>query len=102
MAELSNLTYRRGGLGFDDAARYSVSPLSFWTIFVPDLFGEARDDSFRLSGLYWEQYGYSGLLPALLAIVARARSAETSSAMEASPSTRMSIVAPLSRSSSSS
>ncbi len=69
MAELSKLTYRRGGLGFDEAARYSVSPLSFWTIFVPGLFGEARDDSFRLSGLHWEQYGYSGLLPALLAIV---------------------------------
>jgi Bacterial membrane protein YfhO len=69
MVELSNLSYRRGGLGFDEAARYSVSPLSFWTIFVPGLFGEARDDSFRLSGLYWEQYGYAGLLPALLAIV---------------------------------
>jgi hypothetical protein len=69
MAELSKLTYRGGGLGFDEAARYSVSPLSFWTFFAPGLFGEARDDSFRLSGLYWEQYGYAGLLPALLAIV---------------------------------
>jgi membrane protein YfhO len=68
--ELSRLTYREGGLGFDEAARYAVSPLNVWTFFVPGLFGDARDDSFRLSGLYWEQYGYVGLLPALLAVVA--------------------------------
>lgn len=67
--ELSGLTYRRGGLPFEDAARYPVSPLSFWTIFVPGLFGEAADDSFRLPGLYWEQYGYAGVLTALLAVV---------------------------------
>jgi Bacterial membrane protein YfhO len=68
--ELSGLTYREGGLRFEEAARYAVSPLNFWTFFVPGLFGDARDDSFRLSGLYWEQYGYVGLLPAVLAVVA--------------------------------
>jgi hypothetical protein len=67
--ELSRLTYREGGLRFEEAARYAVSPLNVWTFFVPGLFGDARDDSFRLSGLYWEQYGYVGLLPAVLAIV---------------------------------
>jgi Bacterial membrane protein YfhO len=68
-AELASLTYRRGGLSFEEATRLSVSPLSFWTLFVPGLFGEAADDTFRLPGLYWEQYGYAGLLPAVLAIV---------------------------------
>jgi Bacterial membrane protein YfhO len=67
--ELSRLTYREGGLRFEEAAQYAVSPLNLWTFFVPGLFGDARDDSFRLSGLYWEQYGYVGLLPAALAIV---------------------------------
>jgi hypothetical protein len=68
-AELANLTYRRGGFSFEEATRLSVSPLSFWTLFVPGLFGEAADDTFRLPGLYWEQYGYAGLLPAVFAIV---------------------------------
>ena len=67
--ELFRLTYREGGLRFEEAARYAVSPLNVWTFFVPDLFGDARDDSFRLSGLYWEQYGYVGFLPAVLAVV---------------------------------
>jgi len=69
-AELSRLTYREAGLGFDEAARYAVSPLFFWTFFVPALFGDAADDSFRLPGLFWEQYGYAGVLPALSTIVA--------------------------------
>ncbi len=68
--ELSRLTYREGGLRFEEAARYAVSPLNFWTFFVSGLFGDARNDSFQLSGLYWEQYGYVGLLPAVLAVVA--------------------------------
>lgn len=67
--ELSRLTYRQAGLSFEEAAKYPVSPLNVWTFFVPGLFGEARDDSFRLSGLFWEQYGYVGVLPAILAIV---------------------------------
>lgn len=69
-AELSRLTYREGGLTYADATQYPVSPLAVWTLFVPGLFGDASTDDFRLSGLPWEQYGYAGLLPALLAIVA--------------------------------
>jgi hypothetical protein len=67
--ELARLSYREGGISFEEAARYTVSPLNFWTFFVPGLFGDARDDSFGLSGLYWEQYGYAGLLPVLLAVL---------------------------------
>jgi len=68
-AELSRLTYREAGLGLAEATQFAASPLTIWTFFAPALFGDARDDSFRLSGLFWEQYGYLGLLPALLAIV---------------------------------
>ncbi len=74
--ELSRLTYREGGLSFADATRYAASPLTLWTLFVPDLFGDAATDSFRLSGLHWEQYGYVGFVTPLLAIaglVARRR-----------------------------
>jgi membrane protein YfhO len=68
-AELARLTYREGGLGFADSTKYAVSPLNVWTFFAPGLFGDARDDSFRLSGLFWEQYGYVGLSTIVLAIV---------------------------------
>ncbi|HUE39291.1 MAG TPA: YfhO family protein, partial [Candidatus Binatia bacterium] len=69
-AELSRLTYREGGLSLADATQYAASPLAVWTFFAPALFGDARDDSFQLSGIFWEQYGYLGVLPMLLAIVA--------------------------------
>ena len=68
--ELSRLTYRQGGLSLADATKFAASPLAVWTFFFPTLFGDARDDSFQLSGLFWEQYGYVGLAPLLLAIVA--------------------------------
>ena len=68
--ELSRLTDRDPGLSFEAASQYAVAPQSLWTFFVPDLFGDAADDSFRLPGIFWEQYGYLGLLPTLLAIVA--------------------------------
>jgi hypothetical protein len=68
--ELSRLTDRESGIDYAAASRYAVSPLAVWTFFVPGLFGDARTDSFRLSGLFWEQYGYLGLLPALLVVVA--------------------------------
>ena len=69
-SELARSTYREGGLRFEAATQYAVSPLSFTTFFLPTLFGDARDRSFVLSGLFWEQYGYLGLLTAILAIVA--------------------------------
>jgi membrane protein YfhO len=68
--ELSGLTDRERGLSLEDASRYAVSPYNLWTFFKPDLFGDAANDDFRLSGIFWEQYGYLGLLPALLAVVA--------------------------------
>ncbi|MGH7897780.1 MAG: YfhO family protein, partial [Candidatus Binatia bacterium] len=68
--ELSRLSAREAGMGLEEASRYVVSPLNVWTFFKPDLFGDAATDSFRLSGIFWEQYGYLGLLPVLLAIIA--------------------------------
>lgn len=68
--ELARSTYRQGGLSYASASQYAVSPLALWTFFVPGLFGDARDDTFRLTGLYWEQYGYLGLAPPLLVVAA--------------------------------
>lgn len=68
--ELVRLTYREGGLSYADAAKYAASPLGVWTFWIPDLFGDARTDSFRLSGIHWEQYAYVGVLPVLLTLVA--------------------------------
>jgi hypothetical protein len=69
-SELARLTYREGGLAFEAATQFPVSPLSFSTFFAPSLFGDARTDSFALSGLYWEQYAYLGIAAPLFSIVA--------------------------------
>ncbi len=69
-AELSRLTYREGGLSFEQSAAYAASQRSLLLFFFPYAYGDPGRDDFRLPGLFWEQYGYLGLVPALLAIAA--------------------------------
>jgi hypothetical protein len=68
--ELAQLSHRRGGLSYADAARFPASPFNVWTFFVPYVNGDPGRDTYRLSGIFWEQYGYVGALTMLLAIVA--------------------------------
>ncbi|MGH7856596.1 MAG: hypothetical protein ACREQY_04640 [Candidatus Binatia bacterium] len=68
--ELSRLSHRGGGFSFDLAAAYPASPRSVWTFFLPYVNGDPGRDTYRLSGIFWEQYGYLGLAPMCLAIVA--------------------------------
>ncbi|MGH7821216.1 MAG: YfhO family protein, partial [Candidatus Binatia bacterium] len=68
--ELSRLSHRGGGFSLEEAARYPAPPRSFWTFFLPYVNGDPGRDSYRLPGIFWEQYGYLGLAPALLALFA--------------------------------
>jgi hypothetical protein len=66
--ELASLGLREGGIPYEMAAAYPVSPKSFWSFFFPYVNGDISNSTFMLSGIFWEQYGYLGLLPLLLAI----------------------------------
>lgn len=66
--ELASLGLREGGISYEMAAAYPVSPKSFWSFFFPYVNGDISNSTFALSGIFWEQYGYLGLLPMLLAI----------------------------------
>lgn len=68
--ELAQLSQRQGGLSYEDASRFPASPLNVWTFFLPYVNGDPGRDTYRLSGIFWEQYGYVGVLTMLLAIVA--------------------------------
>jgi hypothetical protein len=68
--ELASLGHRRGGLSYEMAAAYPVSPKSLWSFFVPYANGDASDSTFALSGIFWEQFGYLGVFPVLFAIFA--------------------------------
>ena len=68
--ELAQLSQRRGGLSYEDASRFPASPLNVWTFFLPYVNGDPGRDTYRLSGIFWEQYGYVGVLTVILAIVA--------------------------------
>ena len=68
--ELARMSHRSGGFTFEDAAAYPASPRSLLTFVRPHAMGNIADDTFAGSGIFWEQYLYLGLLPALLALVA--------------------------------
>ncbi len=68
--ELASLGLRKGGIPYEMAASFAVSPESLWSFVAPYRNGDASNMTFGLSGLFWEQYGYLGIAPVLLAIVA--------------------------------
>lgn len=68
--ELAMMSHRQGGFTFEQASMYPAPLESIWTFVAPYRYGDPGFDSYRLSGIFWEQYGYLGLLTALLAVVA--------------------------------
>ncbi|MEA2627017.1 MAG: hypothetical protein QOD06_3062, partial [Candidatus Binatota bacterium] len=55
---------------YEQAAAFPAAAGSALTFLIPYWNGDPATDTFRGSGLFWEQYGYVGLLPFLLAIAA--------------------------------
>jgi len=68
--ELAQLSQRAAGLDDKFAMNYSFWPWRFITLFAPDFFGHPARGNFWGRGNYWEDCGYIGVLPFVLACVA--------------------------------
>ncbi len=73
LRELGALSDRSGGGTFAWATKYSYWPPNVLTFFVPYVNGDVSDLSYIGGNVFWEDYGYIGLIPLLLAFVAIAR-----------------------------
>jgi len=69
-AELALLSPRQSGAEYEFAMTYSFWPWRLITLLAPDFFGNpARGDYWGYAN-YWEDCGYIGVLPLLLALIA--------------------------------
>ena len=75
--ELVSLTQRAGGVTFDYASRFAYDPASFWTFLLPYGNGDAGDATYAGKGIFWEEYGYVGVVTFLLAAYATLRCRES-------------------------
>ncbi len=69
-AELTLHSQRAGGLDLADAMTYSFWPWRLSTLAIPDLFGSPATGDYWGYATYWEDAGYVGVLPLLLALSA--------------------------------
>jgi hypothetical protein len=69
-AELVLHSQRAGGLDPVDAMTYSFWPWRLLTLVIPDLFGSPATGNYWGYATYWEDTGYIGVLPPLLALSA--------------------------------
>jgi hypothetical protein len=69
-AELSFHSQRAYGLDRDEAMTYSFWPWRLLTLAIPDLFGNPATGDYWGYATYWEDAGYLGLMPLLLALSA--------------------------------
>jgi hypothetical protein len=69
-AELALHSQRAGGLDSVDAMTYSFWPWRLLTLAIPDLFGNPATGNYWGYATYWEDAGYVGVLPLLLALSA--------------------------------
>jgi hypothetical protein len=67
-AELSLHSQRANGLDLDEAMTYSFWPWRLLTLAIPDLFGSPATGDYWGYATYWEDAGYIGVLPFLLAL----------------------------------
>jgi hypothetical protein len=66
-AELMMQSQRSAGVGYDFAMTYSLWPWRLITFLAPGFFGDPGRGSYWGYATYWEDAGYVGLLPLLLA-----------------------------------
>jgi hypothetical protein len=71
--ELVGLTQRAGGVSFDYASGHAYDLADLRTFFYPYANGDVGDGTYRGKGVFWEDAGYAGLLPLLLAAYACVR-----------------------------
>jgi hypothetical protein len=69
-AELALHSQRADGLDLEEAMTYSFWPWRLLTLAIPNLFGSPATGDYWGYATYWEDAGYIGLLPLLLALIA--------------------------------
>jgi hypothetical protein len=69
-AELALLSQRQSGVEYGFAMTYSFWPWRLITLFAPDFFGNPARGNYWGYANYWEDCGYIGVLPLLLALIA--------------------------------
>jgi hypothetical protein len=65
--ELARLTDRAHGLSFAQATALAYDPRDVLNFFYPYANGDIGDGTYRGRAIFWEDYGYAGLIPLLLA-----------------------------------
>lgn len=68
--ELVTLSQRSGGVTFEYASNYAYDPANITTFFSPYANGDIGNATYHLKSIFWEDYGYVGLVTILLAIYA--------------------------------
>lgn len=68
--ELMQLSQRAGGPDYTFAMTYSFWPWRLLTLWAPNFFGQPATGDYWGYGAYWEDDGYIGVLPLLLALAA--------------------------------
>jgi hypothetical protein len=71
--ELVSFTQRAGGVTFEYASNYAYDLRDFWTFFYPFSNGDIGNLTYTGKGVFWEDYGYVGVVTLLLAIYATVR-----------------------------
>lgn len=68
--QLTHLSNRGGGTGYDYAASLSMHPGQILTAIIPSFWGSPAKQNSVFGALYWDSAMYIGLIPFILAIVA--------------------------------
>jgi hypothetical protein len=68
--EMVQQSQRSGGVTFDYAADYRYAPSDAIMFLAPYANGDIGDGTYRSKAVFWEDYGYAGLLPFLLGVYA--------------------------------
>ncbi|MDB4285332.1 YfhO family protein [bacterium] len=74
--ELGQLSHRQSGVSFEWATRFAYWPRNALTFLAPYINGDISDLSYKgmeHMSIFWEDYGYVGLLTVLLAVLAFVR-----------------------------
>ena len=70
LKELGGISDRSGGGTYEWATCFKYYLPNFFTFFIPYVNGDISDMSYRHRSIFWEDYGYVGLVTALAAIAA--------------------------------
>jgi hypothetical protein len=71
--ELVSLSQRSGGVTFDYAANYAYDPNNIFTFFYPYINGDIGAGTYTGKSVFWEDYGYVGIIILVLAFYAAIR-----------------------------